>query len=185
MALALALSQQETGERTSATGCFDAGKGLWRDGIPSPALRDRDPMPGSLSNPMSRGGASAALEAHKPMGRANGFAELVILQAQSLNAAEEAIAIVRGNGTVVLNCSGMPQALAHRTRDVVHGGLCAIDGLIEPIGTQVLLLRPSLSRLHTEFSGAATAPAVVAVAGAGGSEQDRKGRRSGGHRRDK
>lgn len=79
--------------------------------------------------------------------RAAGHAELVVLQAQTLAAAEDAISIVRSNGTVVLNCAAMPAPLAQRLIDLVRGGLCAIDGLVDPIGTQVLLLRPALSRI--------------------------------------
>jgi FtsZ-interacting cell division protein YlmF len=80
--------------------------------------------------------------------RAAGHMELVVMQARTLAAAAEAIHIVRGRGTVVLNCGAMPAELARRLLDVVQGGLCAIDGALEPIGADVVLLRPAQSQIR-------------------------------------
>ena len=96
--------------------------------------------------------AQHSLDAASPRGQwsirpvhASGHAELVVLQACNLDAAEDAIRIVRSRGTVVLNCASMSAELAQRLLDVVRGGLCAIDGCYEPISPQVVLLRPALA----------------------------------------
>ncbi|MBM5801386.1 MAG: cell division protein SepF [Cyanobacteria bacterium K_DeepCast_35m_m2_023] len=78
--------------------------------------------------------------------RAAGHTQLVVLHAHSLNAAQEAIQNVRDNSTVVLNCDGLSQPLAQRLLDVVRGGLCALDGRLTPIGADVVLLQPAISR---------------------------------------
>ena len=78
--------------------------------------------------------------------RAAGHAQLVVLQAQSLNAAQEAIQNVRDNATVLLNCEGLSRPLSQRILDVVSGGLCAIDGRLTPVGTDVVLLEPAICR---------------------------------------
>ena len=90
---------------------------------------------------------SADVSEQVRMRSAAGAAELVVLHAHSLSAAEEAIRMVRGNGTVVLNFATMSPSLSQRLLDVVRGGLCAIDGVVEPIGADVLLLSPAWRRL--------------------------------------
>lgn len=101
------------------------------------------PPPSSVSWPEQRASKLERLPAV-----AGGGSQLTVLRARNLETAQEAIAIVRANGTVVLNCETMPAELAQRLLDVIGGGLCAIDGSIESISAGVALLRPAFSALQ-------------------------------------
>lgn len=73
---------------------------------------------------------------------------LALLKATDLRDATTAIALVRRNHVVVLNCGGMEERQSQRLIDMVHGGVVAMDGQMRRISSDVVLACSALIALH-------------------------------------
>ena len=99
-----------------------------------------------MSTPMPLNGAVAAVAA-APGPR------MTLLRALDLQDATTAIALVRSNQVVLINCSAMQEPLAQRFIDMVSGGIVAMDGQIRQLSPQVMLACSGLTSLQGDPDG--------------------------------
>ncbi len=94
------------------------------------------------------GRLSSAVEAD-PAGRSEGTAgpTLRLIVASSIADAFEVIRVVRCNQVVLLNCGQLDTGLGTRLIDICSGGVCAMDGQIHCISTDLVLFAPALTRV--------------------------------------
>lgn len=88
--------------------------------------------------------------------------ELVVMEPRAFEEIPEAILALRERKTVILNLTNMDADQAQRSVDYVAGGVFAIDGHQERIGSNVFLFTPSCVQINTHSANpsglASTAP---------------------------
>ncbi len=75
--------------------------------------------------------------------------ELIVMEPRMFEEIPEAILALRERKTVILNLANMDADQAQRSVDYVAGGVFAIDGHQERIGTNVFLFTPSSVQINT------------------------------------
>lgn len=110
----------------------------------------------SWSNPSTAAAVASASTDHpglqRPSGR--GGPGLTVLRARDHRDATTAIAMVRRNQVVLINCSALENQQAQRLFDMVSGGVLALNGQVCQISPQVVLACSALTSLHHEAAGA-------------------------------
>lgn len=100
-------------------------------------------------------GVAAASREHWELHRATGAEghRLTVLQAVDHRDATKAIAMVRRNQVVLINCSALERQQAQRLIDIVSGGVLAMDGQVRQLSPQVVLACSALTVLQVESVG--------------------------------
>lgn len=115
--------------------------------------------PGTRQMPWSTPSTAAAVVAactehqgpQRPRG--TGGPGLTVLKARDHRDATTAIAMVRVNQVVLINCSAMQPRQAQRLIDMVSGGVLALNGQLRQISPQVVLACSALTSLQHEPAG--------------------------------
>ncbi len=84
--------------------------------------------------------------------------ELIVMEPRMFEEIPEAILALRERKTVILNLANMDPDQAQRSVDYVAGGVFAIDGHQERIGSNVFLFTPSSVQINTYTANAGVMP---------------------------
>ncbi|MEB3234353.1 MAG: cell division protein SepF [Cyanobacteriota bacterium] len=110
--------------------------------MPSNAAHPASPIPVGAAHGLD-GAAALGWD-----GVLQGGQTLALVRAADVNDATTAIALVRRNQTVLLNCSEVSPPQAQRLFDIVSGGVCAVDGQVRRLSAVLLLACPALASLE-------------------------------------
>jgi FtsZ-interacting cell division protein YlmF len=74
--------------------------------------------------------------------------EVLLMAPTTMAEADQLIEAVRGNRTIVINLSALPEAAGQRLVDYACGGMAAIDGQSHQLGHGVFLFTSGLTRVE-------------------------------------
>ena len=74
--------------------------------------------------------------------------EVLLMAPTTMAEADQLIEAVRGNRTIVINLSALPEAAGQRLVDYACGGMAAIDGQSHQLGLGVFLFTSGLTRVE-------------------------------------
>ena len=94
--------------------------------------------------PLGSTAAAASCGAQPLAGHGPG---LSVVHACGITDAFEVIRVVRANQAVLLNCSQLTSRLGSRLIDICSGGVCAMDGQVHRISSDLVLFAPALTRV--------------------------------------
>lgn len=117
-----------------------------------PALGNRRMSWSNSTTVASTDAVSAAATEQQILQRTNGVKGqmLTVLKPHDHRDATTAIAMVRSNQVVLINCSALDERQAQRLIDMVSGGVLAMDGQVRQISPQVVLACSALTVLQHE-----------------------------------